>query len=220
MRAFDILYEDEELFVVDKPSGLLTVPSPQEPDKTLIRYVNEAFVHQTGQRLYPCHRLDRDTSGAVIFAKSKKSQQLMRLLFERKAVTKKYIAFIRGRLKAQTGQINLPISDFHQRRFSRLKIRSKSALTQYKVIQATVDFSVVEVRPITGRTNQIRIHFNAIGQPLLGERLYAFGKDFPVKFRRLALHAHELQFRHLVSGQMVRIISPLAKDMEKFLKEH
>ena len=112
MRSFDVLYEDEELLVVDKPSGLLTVPSPQEPDKTLTRYVNEAFVHQPGRRLFPCHRLDRDTSGAVIFAKSKNGQQLMRRLFERKAIAKKYIAFIRGRLKLQTGQISLPISDF------------------------------------------------------------------------------------------------------------
>jgi 23S rRNA pseudouridine1911/1915/1917 synthase len=127
MRAFDTLYEDEELLVVDKPSGLLTVPSPQEPDKTLTRYVNESFVDQPGRRLYPCHRLDRDTSGAVIFAKNKNVQQLMRLLFERKAVTKKYIAFIRGRLKSPAGQISLPISDFHQRRFSRQKIRPQSA---------------------------------------------------------------------------------------------
>ena len=220
-KRVPILYQDDFLVVFDKPSGLLVIPSPKKEKNTLVNIVNAQYAEshppagEAGHgRLHPCHRLDRDTSGAIIFARGKKNQQLMMREFHKKAVKKKYIAFVRGELKKQTGEIRSAIRSAYSSRG-----KGQSAVTQYNVNAVKKEFSVVEVFPETGRTNQIRIHFSEIGHPLLGERIYAFGKDFPVKFRRLALHAQELSWRHPVYKRKIRIVSPLPKDMEKFLNE-
>lgn len=218
-KTIKVLYEDEHLVVFDKPSGVLSIPTPKNERNTLIDLVNQTQPAGVEGRLHPCHRLDRDTSGAILFARGKRMQQAMRAEFERNGIKKVYIAFVRGQLKARQGQIDLPVKDFHQKRFG-AHSRPKPALTAYRVMSEAEGFSVVEVRPLTGRTNQIRIHFREIGHPLLGERLYAFGRDFPVKFRRLALHASELSFRHPVNKKKIRVTSELPEDMNKFLEKH
>lgn len=218
-KAIKVLYEDEHLVVFDKPSGLLSIPTPKNERNTLIDLVNQQYAGSLEGRLHPCHRLDRDTSGAILFAKGKRMQQLMRQEFEKNAVRKIYIAFVRGRLKSPHGEIKLPVEDYHQRRYG-IHSRPKPALTAYHVKREGQDFSVVEVFPRTGRTNQIRIHFQKIGHPLLGERLYAFGRDFPIKFRRVALHASELSFHHPVTKKTVKVASELPEDMRSFLEKY
>ncbi len=224
-----VLYEDDFFVVFDKPSGLIVIPSPKKEKNTLVTIVNAQYAPAAGGgRLHPCHRLDRGTSGAIIFAKGKKNQQLMMREFHNQAVKKKYIAFVRGELEKQGGEIRSPIRpNFgkgqkgggirapRQRRGARVK----SAITRYNVQAVKAGFSVVEVFPKTGRTNQIRIHFSERGHPLLGERVYAFGKDFPVKFSRLALHASELTWRHPVYKKQIKVASPLPGDMKEFLKK-
>src|ERR1700685_3320891 len=186
-----VLYEDADCLVFNKPSGLLVIPTDKNEDHTLVNVVN----HQQGAngQLYPAHRLDRDTTGVILFAKGKDNQQKLMQFFKDKQVNKTYIAFVHGRVAEARGKIRIPIKDFHQRKFAR-HLPAQSALTHYEVKDYYKDFTVVKVMPITGRTNQIRIHFTKIGHPLVGEDKYAFRRDFALRFRRTALHALRLEW--------------------------
>ncbi|MCK5214966.1 MAG: RluA family pseudouridine synthase [Candidatus Omnitrophica bacterium] len=217
-KTIEVLYDDDCLVVFNKPSGLLVIPSPKKEKTTLTSIVNDSG-QETKGKWHPCHRLDRDASGLIIFAKGKKRQQLMMREFKENAVEKKYIAFVRGQLEKKTGEIAKGIKDFHQNKFARHSM-PKKAVTRYRVLKQSEDFSVVEVQPVTGRTNQIRIHFSDIGHPLLGECVYAFRKDFKVNFRRLALHALSLTWQHPELKKKIEVSSLLPEDMKKFLKSH
>ena len=227
-----ILYEDQALVIFDKPAGVLVVPDPKGTSKPLTDIVNEQCPPNELGRLYPCHRLDRETSGAIIFARGKSNEEKMMDEFRKGIVEKKYIAFVRGKMRNMAGEIKSMIRDFHEQRYTRYKKRDeragratidrsgKWAITRYKVITVKHLFSVVQVYPLTGRTNQIRIHFSEIGYPLLGERLYALGRDANIKFRRVALHASEITFKHPQTGKRMTVESELAKDMENFLNRY
>ncbi|MFA5286778.1 MAG: RluA family pseudouridine synthase [Candidatus Omnitrophota bacterium] len=192
-----IVYEDDSLLIVDKPSGLLTVPTPKNEKRTLTSILG----------LYPCHRLDRDTSGLIIYAKSKPVQQNMMGQFRERLVKKTYIAFIRGIPSSLQGII-------------KGRIDGLFAQTCYKVIEKKMDFAIVEVTPLTGRTNQIRIHFKSIGHPILGESKYAFRRDFKIKAKRLCLHSAKLEFKHPKNGKIMRLEINLAQDLKTFLEEN
>ncbi len=220
--AIEILYEDADFIVFDKPAGLLVVPDARGLSRTLGDIVNEQCPATEKGLLYPCHRLDRETSGAIIFARGKVNQERLMDQFRKGAVEKKYIAFVRGKMKNSAGEIKSVIRDFHEKKYSRRreKVLGKLAVTRYKVLAVKHLFSVVEVYPLTGRTNQIRIHLGEIGHPILGERLYAFGKDFPVKFKRVALHAKEVSFTHPCTRKKITVCAELAKDMENFINRY
>ncbi len=203
-----VIYEDDWLLVLDKPSGLLTIPTPKNEPRTLNSILNEDLKKKgLVYRLYPCHRLDRETSGLIIYAKGKSIQKKMMEEFWHKGVKKIYIAFIQGRLPKDEGTISYPIE-------------SKSAVTKYKVIEKRKDYSIIEVMPLTGRTNQIRIHFKNIGHPLVGESRFAFRRDFKLRGKRLYLHARALEFTHPVTGKELSLLASLPSDMEDFLKKH
>ena len=203
-----IVYEDNWFLVLNKPAGLLSVPTPKRESRTLTGILNQdAETRGLKYRLHPCHRLDRDTSGLIIYTKGKSIQKKMIDAFRNRAVGKKYVAFVHGKLLACEGQICSAIE-------------GKSALTKYKVLQEKSDYSVVEVSPVTGRTNQIRIHFKNIQHPLVGEDKFAFRKDFVLRAKRVCLHAGYLEFKHPQTGKIVAIKSPLPEDMQKFLEDH
>jgi 23S rRNA pseudouridine1911/1915/1917 synthase len=198
--------------VVDMPAGMLVIPTIKDEKNTLTAILNNAL-DMRGEEVnaYPCHRIDRETSGLIIYAKGKKAQQLMMEEFKKKAVRKVYIAFVHGRVRQNADVINRPI-------YNKKKRRDEPAITQYRVTGRRKDFTILEVEPITGRTNQIRIHLKGIGHPLVGESVYAFRKDFELKFKRVALHAHRLKFIHPVTKEALNFTSELPKDMEDFLK--
>jgi len=203
-----VVYEDNWLLVVDKPPGLLVIPTPKKEQRTLSSILNEDLKKRGLSYLaHPCHRLDRETSGLIVYAKGKSIQKKMMELFQQKKIKKAYIAFVQGNLKQNQGEISQPVEGV-------------SAVTQYKVIERRKDFSVVELNPLTGRTNQIRIHLRGIGHPIVGESKFAFRKDYALKAKRVCLHAEYLAFMHPVTNNPVRIISALAKDMEAFLEKH
>lgn len=203
-----VVYEDDWLLVLNKPSGLLTIPTPKNESRTLSSILNDDLKERgLLYRLYPCHRLDRDTSGLIIYAKGKSMQKKMMQEFWLKSVKKIYTAFIQGTLPKNEGSINFPIE-------------GKSALTQYKVIEIRKDFSVIDILPLTGRTNQIRIHFKQEGHPLVGESKFAFRRDYELKAKRVMLHAKKLEFIHPITGKAVSLVMPLPPDMEGFLKKH
>ncbi len=203
-----IVYEDDWLLVVNKPAGLLSVPTPKNESRTLTSILNQDLEESAkSARLYPCHRLDRETSGLMIYAKSRSIQEKMMHAFRNRLVSKKYIAFVHGKLAYLSGQINSAIE-------------GKSALTKYKVIQEKSNYSVLEISPVTGRTNQIRIHFKSIQHPLVGEDKFVFRRDFALRFKRVCLDAKELNFKHPITGKDLRISIDLALDLKKFLEEH
>lgn len=190
-----VVFEDSDLMVVNKPAGLLVVPTPK----------NEKYTLTSLLKAHPCHRLDRETSGLIVYAKKRDIQGKMIEAFRERRVKKKYLAFVQGFPSRPEGLINK-------------RLEGKEALTYYRVLEKRKEgFSIVEVSPVTGRTNQIRIHFKAIGHPLVGERRFAFGKDFPLKFRRAALHARYLEFNHPVSGKRLSFYAEIPEDMKNFL---
>ena len=218
-----VLYEDENCLVFNKPSGLLVIPTDKNEHHTLVNIVNrQQAPPQAGQghqgHLYPAHRLDRDTSGAILFAKGKDCRQKLMQFFKDKQVHKTYIAFVHGRVAESRGKIRIPIKDFYQRKFAR-HLPAQSALTHYEVEDYYKNFTVVRVMPITGRTNQIRIHFAKIGHPLVGEDKYAFRRDFALRFRRTALHALCLEWPQMTGERMIKVEAPLARDMLDFLEK-
>ncbi len=214
--SIPVLYEDQAVIVFDKPPGLLVIPTPQNEQKTLVNLVNKQYAGKgSGEHLHPCHRLDRDTSGAIIFAKGKKAQQAMMDLFHKKAVKKSYVGFVQGHLNKHSGELRMPVIDLDAKKFGRHQ--GQEAVTRYRVLEQRKDFSVVEIQPITGRTNQIRIHFAQIKHPLVGERKYAFARDYKIKFRRSALHAWRLEWTSPFHHKRILVESKLAKDMEEFL---
>ena len=203
-----VVYEDDWLLVVDKPSGLLSIPTPKNERRTLTSILNDDLRGRgLSYRLHPCHRLDRETSGLIIYAKGKSAQRKMMELFKQREVKKKYIAFVQGRPEPTEGQIKSPIA-------------AQAALTKYKTIEKRKDFTIVEAMPLTGRTNQLRIHFKDIGHPILGETKYAFRRDFRIRAKRLCLHAKNLEFIHPFLKQKISINSELTRDLEQFLSNH
>jgi len=213
-----VLYEDEHCLVFNKPSGLLVIPTDKNEYHTLVSIVNQQQGLPQGS-LYPAHRLDRDTSGVILFAKGKDCQQKLMEFFRAKQVNKSYMAFVHGHVAEPRGKIRIPVKDFHQRKFAR-HLPAQSALTHYEVEDYYKNFTVVRVMPITGRTNQIRIHFAKIGYPLVGEDQYAFRRDFALRFRRTALHALRLEWPKMDGKGIITVEAPLAADMSNFLKQH
>jgi len=209
-KRYGIVYEDEQLIVVNKPSGMLVVPTPKKETNTLTDLLNRELDERgSGQaNAYPCHRLDRETSGLIIYAKGKLIQQMMSDQFRLRAVKKVYIAFVNG-------QVAKDFDVIKRRIYNRNKRRSEEAFTKYRVLDRRGDFTVLEAEPITGRTNQIRIHFKEIGHPLVGESVFAFRKDFKLKFKRVALHAAYIRFAHPVTKKLLEFLAPMPSDMEK-----
>lgn len=203
-----VIHEDDWLLVLNKPSGLLTIPTPKKESRTLSSILNEDLKERgLAYRLYPCHRLDRETSGLIVYAKGKSMQKIMMEEFRQRRIRKAYIAFIQGRLPKDEGDMRYPIE-------------ARCAITKYKVVEKKDDFSVVEITPLTGRTNQIRIHFKQAGHPLVGETKFAFRRDFKLKAKRLCLHAKALGFVHPVTKKAISLTAPLPPDMEDFLRKH
>ncbi len=202
-----IIFEDDWLLIVDKPAGLLSVPLTKE-SRNLTGVLNEDLRERgLKYRLYPCHRLDRETSGLLIYAKSRQLQEQMADIFRDRLVSKKYTAFVHGKLGASTGEIKAPLE-------------GKSALTKYRVLEERNNYSVVEVSPATGRTNQIRLHFKYIGHPLVGEDRFVFRKDFALRAKRVCLHAGYLEFKHPQTQKTMIFRAPLPADMQKFIDTH
>lgn len=204
-----VLYSDGDVMVFDKPAGVLTIANPREPDKNLVDLVNHQFAKAKG-KLFPCHRLDRETSGVIVFARSLPIQHRMMELFKAHDILKKYIACVQGHLPRESGDIRSRIVE---------EGRAKEALSSYRVLSRQEHFSVIEVKPATGRTNQIRIQFSEIGHPLVGDRKFSRAGHFPVKFRRTALHASFLQWKSPFTRKIIQVESPLPEDMKKLVDQ-
>ena len=213
-NRFKIIFEDNFIIIVDKPPGLLVIPTPKKETNTLTTLLNRELDNRKLEvNAYPCHRLDRETSGLIIYAKGKRNQKVVMDVFKTKMIKKIYIAFVHGIVKKSFDIVKRPV-------YNRNKKRFEEALTKYGVSERRNNFSVVEIEPVTGKTNQIRIHMKEIGHPLVGESVYAFRKDFKLKFKRAALHAGYISFVHPFAKDRMEFKSSLPEDMKRFLENN
>ena len=196
-----VLHEDAEVLLVDKPAGLLSVPGkgPHLADCLLGR-VQEAFPDAL-----LVHRLDRDTSGVMIFALTAHAQRHLGLQFEKRMTKKTYVARVWGVPKEKTGTVDLPlIVDWPNRPRQKVCFETgKPAQTDWRVVKAESQTARLRLQPHTGRSHQLRVHMQALGHPILGDPFYASGpaRDFP----RLMLHSEELRFKHPQGGRSMKI---------------
>ena len=204
-RGLEILYEDGDLLVVNKPAGLLTVKTATEKTRTvyciLTDYVRKGS-SKSRKQIYTVHRLDRWTSGVLIFAKS---EAVMDCLKDRWDETKKtYIAIVHGRLKAKEGVIASYLAENTQHVVYSTTdaAKGKLARTAYKVLKETPQFSLLEIDLLTGRKNQIRVHMADQGNPVVGDRKYGDNTD---RFTRLALHSKSIRFPHPARDERMTI---------------
>ncbi len=217
---FTIMYEDEDILVIDKPSGLTVHPGVGNQSGTL---VNALCSHtRTLSSINPVrpgivHRLDKETSGVMVVAKTNAAHLNLAKQFAKHTIKRKYIAIVKGTVELDEGIIDLPIGR-HKRDFRRLQVSfsdcSRYAITRYKVIKRLADTTIVELTPKTGRTHQLRVHLAHIGYPILGDSKYGRISEFS----RLALHAKELGFFHPKSSGFVSFSSELPREFVDFCK--
>lgn len=200
--GLDVLYEDSELVVVNKPAGLLSVPGRGEDkqDCMLHRLQSEFADAQ------PVHRLDMDTSGILLFARNADAQRAMSRLFEQRRIHKAYLANVWGLPNESRGSIHLPlIADWPNRPRQKIDFtRGKDALTHYQLIMTNGQHSQLQLIPVTGRSHQLRVHMSALGHPILGDPLYGTAMSRRAS-QRLLLHAEQLAFAHPFSGQSINL---------------
>ncbi|EWH07890.1 pseudouridine synthase [Pseudoalteromonas lipolytica SCSIO 04301] len=193
-----IVYQDDDLLIVNKPSGLLTVPGkdPKHAD-CLIARVNRVFPNAK-----IVHRLDMATSGIICLAMHKEAHRNLSIQFQDRKTAKRYVARVFGKLEQQTGSVDLPlICDWPNRPKQMVDHdKGKPSLTHFKVLEYEAQATRVELTPITGRSHQLRVHMLSLGHPILGDRLYAHSEALALA-PRLQLHAEMLSLTHPVSGE-------------------
>ena len=223
-----LLYEDDSVLIVDKPAGLLSVPTDPgaEHEETALGHVRAYITRLNPKRPYVglVHRIDRDTSGALVFAKSPESRQALIGLFSRHAIERRYTALVSGSPAADAGLVDAPIRDAYEggrRAVAKGGEPSQPARTRWRVVERFTSAALLEVTLETGRQHQVRIHLAHIGLPVLGDSRY--GRDEPgpkqvraprarVRLRRQMLHAGRLAFVHPLSGVKIEVRSPLPED--------
>ena len=213
----DILYEDESMLVINKPSNVAIHPSCMHYDNSLSNGVKYYFDSiNLKKKIRPVNRLDKDTSGVVIFAKNEYIQECLVKQMKNKTFKKEYVAIIDGNLNEKNGTISAPIARKENSIIERcVSPLGATAITHYEVINEYSNYSFVKFTLETGRTHQIRVHTAYIGHPISGDTLY--GNTSPY-ISRQALHCSKLTFIHPISRKKIYIEASLPEDMSKFLK--
>jgi 23S rRNA pseudouridine1911/1915/1917 synthase len=220
-----ISYEDEALVVLDKPAGLLVVPLDRRSEAPSVFELLEDHLRSHNRRPFVVHRIDRDTSGLVVFAKDRRTQRQLRAQFKRHDPERVYLALVYGCPDPPAGtwrdvvvwdEKALVQKETHPR-----DPRGKAAVCTYRLVEAYENTSLVEISLRTGKRNQIRLQARLRGHTLVGEQRYVFGPDVlrPIAFPRQALHAWRLAFRHPTNGNTVQFEAPLPEDMKSILAE-
>lgn len=214
----EVIYEDDYLIVINKKPDIIIYPETKNGQGTLVNDVAYYYKKQNLNRaIRYVHRLDRDTSGAILFAKDMITHAYLSFLLEQNKITRKYLGFVKGNKLSPEGEVNLPISgDRHVNGKMITNPRGQVALTKYKTIIRGNYFSVCEFKLETGRTHQIRVHMAAINHPLLGDTLYGQGSQL---ISRPALHSSFISLIHPYTDEVVKISCPLPNDMANLLNE-
>ena len=231
-----ILYEDDEVVAINKPSGLMTHPDGRSSEDTASdwfarTYPQSAAVGETQKLqngteiLRPgiVHRLDRETSGVLVFAKTQQAHEMLKEAFQNHVAQKTYLAFIYGVPKERKGIINFPIGrsnkDFRLRSAQpKAKGVLRDAVTRWQIVSDIGTHSLITAMPETGRTHQIRVHMKAIHHPIVCDALYAPKQKADLGFKRLGLHAWKLEI-HLASGESKILVAPIPEDLAQAIRK-
>jgi 23S rRNA pseudouridine1911/1915/1917 synthase len=213
-----ILYEDDDLLVIDKPAGLAVHPAPGHPGHTLVNAVLNylpGLAREDDLRPGIVHRLDKDTSGLILVAKNRTAQARLAAQFAARTVSKTYLVLVRGQMTPERGVIEAAIGrDARNRQRMAVVEKGRAARTAYEVRRHYREYTLAEIHPETGRTHQIRVHLAAIGYPVAGDVTYGLPGPF---LDRQFLHAHRLTFRQPSTGAEITVTSPLPADLEQAL---
>ncbi len=222
----DVVYEDDDLLIIDKPSGLVVHPAPGHADGTL---VNALLAHGGGsawggiagvQRPGIVHRLDRDTSGLLMVARNDRAQHSLMAQLKARRIKKTYLALVQGNVSAAVGRIEAPIGRDPKHR-TRMAVvpDGRPSVTGYRVRERFAGWTLLELDLVTGRTHQIRVHLDAIGHPVAGDPVYGTGtsRRGPAGLGRLFLHAWRLELGAPSDGHLIRATAPLPAELERVL---
>ena len=222
--SIEIIYEDKDIIVVNKPKGMVVHPANGNPDGTLVNAIMaicKDSLSGIGGEIRPgiVHRLDKDTSGLLIVAKNDKAHVNMSEQIKNHEVKKTYIALVRGVVKENEATIDMPIGrSTSDRKKMAVTKNGKNAVTHIKVLKRYDKYTLLQVNIETGRTHQIRVHLSHIGYPIVGDFTYSNGKnEFGVVGQ--CLHAKCLEFKHPITGEKMKLESPIPDYFEKILKQ-
>lgn len=221
----NVLYEDRDVIVVNKPKGMVVHPAAGHYSGTLVN----ALMYHCGHELSGIngvmrpgivHRIDMDTTGSLIVCKNDMSHNHIAEQLKEHSINRKYHAICHGVIKQDEGNVNKPIGrhPVERKKMSIDERNGKEAITHYRVLERFKDFTYVECKLETGRTHQIRVHMASIGHPLLGDEVYAGNRKSPFKTQGQTLHAKVLGFVHPISGEYIETDAPLPEYFENILK--
>lgn len=219
--GIEVIYEDDDLIVIEKESGMLSIAGNSKDFEVTAHNQLMAYVkrHHPKNRIYVVHRLDKDTSGIMLFAKNEKMKATLQENWKEIVTERMYTALVEGNVKKQSGTITswLTESKTFKMYSSPFDNGGKQAITHYKKIRGNKNYSLLEVMLETGRKNQIRVHMEEIGHPIVGDKKYGAHGN-PLK--RVGLHATTLVFKHPVTGKQMKFTSKVPKKFNKLLKEN
>lgn len=218
----DVLYCDEHIIVINKPPGLVVHPGAGVTKGTLVNALLYHFpgIEMIGHPERPgiVHRLDKETSGIMVVARSRKAYSELKRQFKAREVEKIYLGLVWGQIQTMEGKIDWAIGR-HPKHRQRISIRTKKpreALTYYSVKKVLKNFTLLEIKPVTGRTHQIRVHFAAAGHPIVGDSRYG-GRDKAKKYTRLFLHAWHLVFAHPATKTLAEFFAPVPQEFQDII---
>ena len=224
LLPLDIIYEDEDMLVVNKAAGMVVHPAPGHHDDTLLNalaaYCPDIVKQDSGLRPGIIHRLDKETSGLIIIAKNAAVHSILAGQMNRHEIVKRYLALVEGVVALDQGSIDAPIGRNlrDRQKMAITAVRSKEARTHFRVLERFNEHTLLLLELETGRTHQIRVHLKAIGHPIVGDPVYGSGKSnrgFILK--RQFLHAYQLKFTHPTTGEVVNFEAPLPEDLQTVL---
>jgi len=213
--ALSIIYEDEDIIVINKQADIVVHQSFGHETGTLL---NALMYHLKNNTPFMVHRLDKDTTGAIIFAKNQKAKVSLSKQFQKRTVYKTYITAVCGTIREERGRIEAPLGRSQKNRkiIEVGPLAKKQAITEFKVLARTGGITLLSVRIITGRTHQIRSHMKYIGHPVLGDAAYGGSQSLNgITFNRQMLHSYKIQFSHPSTGKTMNLIAEIPDDMKK-----
>ena len=222
----DIIYEDDDLLVINKPAGIVVHPAPGHSNDTLVNallaYYPNLQDSDVDTRPGIVHRLDKDTSGLLLVAKNARTQAALAEQMKRHEIIKRYLALVEGVVALDAGSIDAPIGrdPRHRQQMAITAISSREARTHFRVLQRFAHHTLLLLQLETGRTHQIRVHLKAIGHPIVGDPVYGAGRTHTEHaLSHQFLHAYQLQFVHPITGVSMELEAPLPEDLKAVLQE-